>query len=246
MMLTAKRDVGRWSTPSRPARLWAVLGVIVAAVIVVTAVIVVVLADDGADSPLASSNRGSGVSVTDHRDVAPFAGVELAGANTVVIEVGGSLAVAVTGDDNLVDQVTTVVEDGRLVIDNIGSFTTNASMSVAVSTPALDTVELAGAGTMTVDGIADDDFSAELTGDGTLAASGTVDRLATTLAGTGTLDLHNLVATDATAQLQGTGTIRVHATTTLDATLSGTGTIVYRGDPTVTMHDTGTGTVVPE
>jgi hypothetical protein len=240
MMLSAERDVGRWSTPSRPSWVWAALGVIV------TAVIVLVVADDGAESPPASSNRGSGVSVTDHRDVAPFAGIELAGANTVVVEVGGTLSVAVTGDDNLVERVTTVVEDGRLVIDDTGSFTTNANMSVAVSIPALDTVELGGAGTMTVEGIASDDFSAELTGDGTLEASGTVERLTATLAGTGTLDLHNLVASDATARLEGTGTIRVHASSTLDATLSGTGTILYRGDPTVTMHHTGTGTVDPE
>jgi hypothetical protein len=209
-------------------------------------VIVVVVAGDRAESPPASLNRGSGVSVTDHRDVAPFGGVELAGANTVEIEVGAPLSVAVTGDDNLVDRVTTVVEDGRLVIDNTGSFTTDANMSVAVSMPAMDTVELGGTGTITVDGIASDDFSAELTGDGTLTASGTVDRLTATVAGTGTLDLHNLVASDATAQLQGTGTIRVHATSTLDATLSGTGTILYRGDPAVTMHNTGTGTVVSE
>jgi hypothetical protein len=66
------------------------------------------------------------------------------------------------------------------------------------------------------------------------------------LAGAGTLDSHGLVATDANALMQGTGTIRVHATSTLDATLSGTGTILYQGDPTVTIHNTGTGTVVQE
>jgi hypothetical protein len=70
--------------------------------------------------------------------------------------------------------------------------------------------------------------------------------LTAVLAGAGTLDLHGLVAADGSVQLEGTGTIRVHATSTLDATLAGTGTILYRGDPTVTMRHTGTGTVVPE
>jgi hypothetical protein len=189
---------------------------------------------------------GSGVSVTDGRDVAPFTSVELAGANTLVINVGEPRSVVVTGDDNLVDRVTTVVTNGRLVVDNIASFTTKAPMRVAISVPSLASVELNGAGTVTVDGIAGDDFSAELTGDGTLVASGTVRRLVAVLAGTGTLDLHDLVATDGAVQLQGTGTIRAHATAILDATLTGTGTILYRGDPTVTMRNTGTGTVVPE
>ena len=210
------------------------------------AVIVVIATAGRREGPSASSTDGSGVSVTDHREVAPFARVELAGANTVVIHVGAPLSVAVTGDDNLVGRVTTVVRAGRLVIDNTGSFTTKAPMRVAVSVPSLDGVELGGAGTVTVDGVTSADFSAELAGDGTLVVSGTVQRVTAVLAGAGTLDLHDLLATDGTAQLQGTGTIRVHATSTLDATLTGTGTILYRGDPTVTMRNTGTGTVVPE
>jgi hypothetical protein len=218
----------------------------VAGVLVVVAVIVVIATAGHRAGPSASSTGGSGVSVTDHRKVASFTRVDLAGANTVVIHVGGPLSVAVTGDDNLVGRVATVVRAGRLVIDNTGSFTTKAPMHVAVSVPSLDGVELGGAGTVTVDGVTGAAFSAELAGDGTLVVAGTVQRVTAVLAGAGTLDLHDLVATDATSQLPGTGTIRVHATSTLDATLRGTGTILYRGDPTVTMRNTGTGTVAPE
>jgi len=197
-------------------------------------------------TPDSSSTRGSGASVTDHRDVAPFTTVELAGANTVVVHVGAPQSVEVTGDDNLVGRVTTVVRDGRLVIDNHGSFTTSAPMHVTISVPSLDGVELGGAGTVTVDGVTNNDFSAGLPGEGTLVVSGAAERVAAVLAGTGTLDLHELAATNGIAQLLGTGTIRVDATSTLDATLSGSGTILYHGDPTVTMHHTGTGTVAPE
>ena len=240
MALTHQPGVGRWSVPGRRAWLLAVVGVIVAAVIAV-----MVLASRRS-VPSASLTRGSGLSVTDGRDVAPFTSFELAGANTVMIHVGEPLSVAVTGDDNLVGRVTTVVQRDRLVIDNLGSFTTKAPMSLAVSVPSLDGVQLSGAGTVTVDGVATQNFSAELTGDGTLVANGTVQNLTAVLAGAGTLDLHDLIATDGTAQLRGTGTMRVHATSTLDATLTGAGTILYRGNPTVTMHSTGTGTVVPE
>ena len=135
---------------------------------------------------------------------------------------------------------------GRLVIDDSGSFTTNAPMHVAVSVPSLDGVELGGAGTVTIDGVTSADFGADLAGDGTLVVSGAVQQVKAVLSGTGTLDLHDLVATDGTAQLQGTGTIRIHATSVLDAALTGKGTILYRGDPTVTMRNTGTGTVTPE
>jgi hypothetical protein len=241
MALTHQPGVQRRFAPGPSAWPLAVAGVLVVAVVAV----IVAIAGAG-DGPSASSTGGSGLSVTDHRELAPFARVELAGANTVVIHVGTPQSVAVTGDDNLVGRVTTVVRGGSLVIDNTGSFTTKAPMHVAVSVPSLDGVELGGAGTVTVEGVTGDGFSADLAGNGTLAVSGTVQRVRAVLAGAGTLDLHDLVATDATAQLQGTGTIRVHATSTLDATPTGTGTILYRGGPTVTMRSTATGTVVPE
>jgi hypothetical protein len=243
MALTHQRGVRRRFAPG--SRIWplAVAGALAVAV----AAVIVVLATAGArERPSTLSTGGSGVSVSDHREVAPFTEVELAGANTVVIHVGAPLSVAVTGDDNLVGRVTTVVRAGRLVIDNTGSFTTKAPMHVDVSVPALDAMELSGAGTVTVDDVTGSEFRANLAGDGTLVASGTVHGVTAVLAGAGTLDLHDLLAVDATSQLPGTGTIRVHATSTLDATLTGSGTILYRGDPTVTMRNTGTGTVTPE
>jgi hypothetical protein len=219
---------------------------IAAAAVVAVAAMVVIATVGSREAPSSSSTRGSGLSATDRREVAPFTSVQLAGANTVVIHVGVPLSVGVIGDDNLVGRVTTVVRAGRLVIDNTGNFVTKAPMRVAVSVPSLDGVELSGAGTVTVDGVATADFSAELVGNGTLEVSGAVQRLTALLGGAGTLDLHDLAATNSTVQLQGTGTIRVQATSTLDATLTGTGTILYRGEPTVTTHNTGTGTIAPE
>ena len=240
MALAQQPGVRRWRAPGQGTWLVVVAGIL--AVVVIVAVTTGVFR---VERP-ASSTGGSGVSVTDRREVAPFSSVELAGANTVVIHVGAQLSVAVTGDDNLVSRVTTVVRDGQLVIDNAGSFTTKSPMQVAVSVPSLDGVELAGAGTVTVDGVENAAFSAELGGDGTLLAAGTVQLVTAVLAGHGTLDLHDLVATDGTAQLQGTGTIRIHTTSTLDATLTGTGTILYGGDPTVTVRNTGSGVVVQD
>ena len=238
MAVTQQPGVRRRFAPGAAGWLLIVAGALGVAVVVA----IVIAGPRGA--PSTSSAGGSGVSVTDHREVPRFASVELAGANTVVIHVGTPLAVAVIGDDNLVGRVTTMVRDGRLIIDNAGSFTTKAPMHVAVSVPSLDGVELAGAGTVTVDGVRGGDFGAELTGDGTLVVSGTVQRVTGVLAGAGTLDLHDLLARGAKAQLAGTGTIRIHATSTLDTNLSGTGTILYGGDPTVTIRNTGTGMVV--
>ena len=216
------------------------------AVVGALAVVVVLLVADGREGGPGSTTRGSGVPATERREVAPFAAVELAGTNAVAIRVGAPRSVEVTADDNLVGRVTTVVRDGRLVVDDRGSFTTKAAMHVVVSLPSLDHVVLSGDGAVTVHGVAGADFRAELTGDGTLVVTGSAERVLAVLAGDGTLDLRELVAVDAAAELRGTGMLRMHATATLDAALSGTGTIQYRGDPTVTVRNTGTGIVVPE
>jgi hypothetical protein len=214
------------------------LGAIAAVVaIAALAALVNLAADDG------GTMRGSGVEVTDQRELAPFAAIELAGANTVTVRVGPAQAVAVTGDDNLVDNVSTTVRANRLLIDDRGGFDTEAPMSVTVSVPSLDALSLSGMGTVTVVGVTGPEFTADLSGTGTLVVSGSVDRLTATQSGFGTLELGGLAARDVIARLEGTGDVNVQATSTLDATLTGTGSIVYSGSPSVTRHNTGVGSV---
>ena len=209
----------------------------VVAIAVVGALVNLAADDDG------GSTRGSGVEVTDQRELAPFAAVELAGANNVTVRVGPDQAVAVAGDDNLVDNVTTTVRAKRLVIDDRGGFDTEAPMSVTISVPSLDALSLSGMGTVTVVGVTGPELTADLSGTGTLAVSGSVDRLTATQSGFGTLELGGLAASDVIARLEGTGDVNVQATSTLDATLTGTGSIVYSGSPSVTTHNTGVGSV---
>ena len=225
----------------RPVR-WFRFGLI--GVVAVAAVVAIFVIVEAAVRNAGDSTRGSGVAVTEYRQLAPFGTVELAGTNTVIVHVGGAQAVAVTADDNLVHQVSTTVQSGNLVIADHGSFTTKTPMTVTVSVPSLNGVTLSGDGTMSVDGVTANDFVATLSGTGTLTASGATDRLTAMLAADGTIQLQDLPARDVTARLDGTGTINVHATSTLDATLTGTGSIVYTGSPSVTTHNTGTGTII--
>lgn len=183
--------------------------------------------------------------VTERREVAAFSTVELAGTNDVRVRVGTERSVTVTAEERVVDHVTTIVRGGRLVIGDVGSFTSTRGMNVAVSVPSLDAVRVSGTGAVTVEGVQADEFVAELSGagTGTLRVSGAAPRLTAVLAGTGTVALHDLDADHVVARLGGTGTISVSAASTLDATLTGDGSIVYRGSPSVTSHITGTGSV---
>ena len=62
------------------------------------------------------AGTGSGVAATQVRSVRPFTGVDLAGDNNVIVQVGTRQSVIVHADSNLLGRVTTRVRSGRLVI----------------------------------------------------------------------------------------------------------------------------------
>ena len=192
-----------------------------------------------------SSTSGSGVPATETREVAAFDGVELAGGNNVVIDVGGKQSVVVKADDNLLDHVTTKVQADTLVIGNTpGSMTTKAPMSVVVTVPTLSKVTLAGGGNIVVNGIRTERLTVSLAGSGNLTGRGTAGSLGVTLSGSGNAWFTSLVADKVDAVLSGSGNIFVNASKSLDASVPGSGTIVYAGHPQdVTKSVTGSGTI---
>jgi hypothetical protein len=219
--------------------------IMLAALVALAGSVVVLLARHDSDSSSPSgSSRGSGVAAAQTRNVPAFTSVDLAGANNVVIHVGGEQKVVVRADDNLLGRVTTGVRDGRLVIGSTGSFSARSPMRVDIAVPSLDSVTLSGSGVVIVDGLHATTFTVEVPGSGVLRVSGTADRLDATLGGSGDVDLQGLVAHDATAVVAGSGRVQVHASRSLDATVSGVGAIYYSGNPSkVAQSITGTGSI---
>lgn len=198
------------------------------------------------DSSSATGVEGSGVAATETRDLPPFSSVELAGSNIVTIGVGEQQSVVVRADSNLVDRVTTTVQDGSLVIGNIpGSYTTRSPMSVTISVPSLDALTLTGSGVVTVTEIEASSLSVRLPGSGVLRAGGTATELDVILGGSGDAQLEQLIAGDVRAEVSGSGRIVLTATKSLDASVSGSGAIMYGGSPQeVTKSITGSGAIV--
>jgi hypothetical protein len=175
--------------------------------------------------------RGSGVPVSETREVAAFSGVTLGGAAEVIVDVGGERRVVVHADDNLLPIITTEVEGGMLVVSQTEPIDTAMTPRVEVTTPSLDILRLTGAGNLTLEGHDLERLDVSLTGAGMLRGSGSVERLDLILSGAGDIELDRLVATDVSAMLSGAGNIVVHATRSLDAEVTGVGTISYTGDP---------------
>ena len=228
--------------PHRHQLVW-IVG-LVALVLVGIGVALLVMFDVFGSSSTSTAIQGSGIAATQTREVPDFSGVDLAGTNNVTIQVGGEQSVVVHADNNLLDNVTTEVQAGTLVIANTDSFTTKSPMSVEITVPTLETLDLSGSGNIAADDIRASGLTVTLSGSGTLRASGTADRLVVTLDGSGDAQLEQLVAQDAIAVVNGSGRIVVNATNSLEASLPGTGAILYSGNPAhVTTTVTGTGAI---
>jgi hypothetical protein len=221
------------------------IAILIAAVLVLaTTGIVVLLIHSGSSS--GPGVQGSGVAATQTRSVASFSSLNLAGSNDVTVTIGGPQSVVVHADSNLINNVTTQVVAGTLVIGDTGSFTTRAPMSVDVSVPSLTAVNLSGSGRIYVTGISASQLTVTVSGSGLLSATGTATQLDATVTGSGLGQLSQLVARDAHAVVTGSGLIQVTATTSVDATVSGSGAITYSGNPPqVTTNITGTGSISP-
>jgi hypothetical protein len=195
-------------------------------------------------SSTSSTEQGSGTAATQVRQLPPFSAVELTGSNVVTVDVGGRQSVVVHADSNLLDNITTSVTNGRLLVGNRGSFATKSPTSVAVTVPTLSAVTLSGSGVVAVETIRGQSLTLALPGSGVLRAGGSVGRLDVTLAGSGDAQLGDLAAQQVHAVVSGSGRIVVNPTSALDASVSGSGVIVYLGSPThLTTSVTGSGAI---
>jgi hypothetical protein len=232
------------SPGTRRARLGKELALAATGAVLLIAIVLLFVELRGSSTP---AGTGSGVGATQTRALAPFTGVTLAGANNIVVRVGGKQSVVVHADDNLLARVTTRVRSGTLVIDTTpGMLNAKSPMFVTVSAPSLDSLRLQGSGNVSATGIDSRGLTVALTGAGNIDAAGNAAKLEVTMSGQGNALLRRVMARDAKATLSGDGTIMLTATQRLAARLSGSGTILYGGNPAhVTQTVTGSGTISP-
>ena len=177
--------------------------------------------------------EGSGVEASETRELGSFTKISLSGEATVEVTIGDPQSVIVRTDDNLLADVETEVNADTLEVSepSLTDLDPTAGMVVEVTVPELGEVEVSGSGDLSVTGVEGELFRAEVSGAGTVEASGEVEQVEAEVSGAGDVQLSQLIAQDATADVSGAGNIHVHATESLQADVSGAGDIIYSGDP---------------
>lgn len=214
--------------------------------------------------------QGSGKSATESRQVSDFEAISINGSFRLEVRQGTKEAVTVTGDDNLLPLIETLVEQGsngrtliirskrgesyrtrtemKITVDvvklvAIGSSGSGDVLVEALKTPSFK-LSISGSGDATMRSLETDSMQLTIAGSGDVRAAGNAKKLRISIAGSGDAAMADLVADDVSISIAGSGDASVTANKSLTASVAGSGDVRYRGAPTeLKTSVAGSGTV---
>jgi len=214
------------------------------------------------------SVRGSGVVVSQARQVADFNSIEINFPAEVTVQQGTSTSVKVEAEDNLLPQLATRVSGDTLYIEisqpdwnkrvnptRPVKITMQVKDLQKVDLPSAGTlqvekfqanhleVSISGAGTINLSDLTARSLTVTLSGAGNIAGSGSVDSLNLDISGFGGFQGGDLASQTADINISGAGSATVWAKSNLSVDISGTGSVIYYGSPSVTRQVSGLGSV---
>jgi hypothetical protein len=175
--------------------------------------------------------RGNGKLKDETRKIMEFNRIDAGGAFTIIIKVGQSPSVKITGEENLLSYIRTNVRGNTLVIDTKKSISPRKEIVIHITTPKLESIDASGANNVIADGISAEEFEVSLSGAGTIDIKGESLKLKAEISGAGTIDAKDLKAEDVKISVSGAANAEVYASKSINATVSGVGSINYYGDP---------------
>ncbi len=208
--------------------------------------------------------RASTTIISETRDVKDFTGVVCNVMADVSLMQDAEFYFKVTGPDNVIELTTTTVQNNLLIIGTNECFNGNANLSIEISAPDINFINLSGLGTIeTVGNINTDIVQVELYGIGEIDADFQADSLYTTISGTGvvnyggevyrhivsssgifTLNSYPMITNHTFLSITGVGDSYVNAQESLTVIISGEGNVYYKGDPVIQSQIEGSGEII--
>ena len=197
-----------------------------------------------------------------NRSVSGFNSIASSGPFDVHVNINGTESVKVNASSDIIDQIETVVEDGKLNIrfkhhsnwhyDNVGR------IDIYVTAKSISALTNAGSGSIKVEGaVTGDNVNITLSGSGSISSSVKSGGLHATISGSGSIQLNGnasdsrvtisgsgelngkeLKTESASVVITGSGNAHLTAEKTISAHIVGSGNVVYSGSATVTESKT--------
>ncbi|HEY7033878.1 MAG TPA: head GIN domain-containing protein [Thermomicrobiales bacterium] len=211
--------------------------------------------------------QGSGIVVSEPREVAGFTDIDLSGTGSLHLTQGETETLTVRTDDNILPLIQTEVRDGtlRIWIDGRGHphGIGPTQLSYEVGVKSLAAITVSGAAQIETGSLVGDDLrlnvsgSAQVslveltatslhvdsTGGSSFAVAGTVDQQAITINGAGEYQAKGLASRSAIVEVNGAGHAAVRVGEELNVTVNGAGVVEYLGNPKVQQQVQGVGVV---
>lgn len=208
----------------------------------------------------------SDVNMSENRAVSSFNAINFSTWGKVNVIQGDQESLNISGPDNLVPEIETMVQNGTLIIKNRSNFTINplnsqnplvftivvkelTSLDVSgagdvqvesLSTSSL-TIDMSGAGKITQNQLATDNLRVDLSGVGSIIITGEAKKATIVLSGVGSVDSPDLKITTADIKVSGMGGATLWVTDQLNGEISGAGSVSYYGNPQLQTNTSGVG-----
>ena len=190
--------------------------------------------------------RGNGVITTENRSTADFSTLDASGAYKIAWSPGAP-ALSITCDQNLLNEVTASVVDGKLRIRTRERMRPTHGIKIVISSQTLSGARLRGAMDFKASKLSAPNFFIESDGASDVILDGTADSLTARLRGAGDLNAESLQAKSVELSLMGAADAKVNATESLSVSIKGAGDVRYGGNPkTIKKSVAGAGSVRPK
>jgi len=180
-----------------------------------------------------SNIKGSGIAKTEIRTLGSFNVLDVEYAGAIEVRSQGQESLTISGDDNIVQFITTEVKNGTLYIRDPEGYSPQQKLQIIVSTPDVKRFVFDGVGEANLSNIKNDRLEIVVRGVGSLITSGETKELDITLSGVGSVDAKNLRAVNAKVNSNAIGSVDLYVTGQLDINSSGIGEINYYGNPKI-------------
>jgi hypothetical protein len=182
---------------------------------------------------------GAGPAQRETRDVDAFTRVEVGNGIGLTLHVGGSQAVELVAQENILGLITTTVEDGVLRISATDSFTTSTGVTVIATVQALKGLSASGGSQAQIDGLTGDALDIDLTGGARLMATGQATDVTLSASAGAAADLGALAADTMDVDLSGGATVALNVSDRLTGSASGGAVATVAGLASVEVETSG-------
>ncbi len=207
--------------------------------------------------------KGSGIIVTEERDLDNYSSIDLRMAGNVKVSADNRFKLMVSADDNIIREINTSTSNGTLIISGNKNFR-NATIDIHISLPSAEKISVNSSGNIMLDDFfPGKEMHFRIGGSGTITAKVDSEKVQSTIAGSGSLDLSGK-AYQHKIEISGSGTINSYELNTsvshvnvkgsgnsfisveerLEVKNNGSGNVYYRGKPRIDSVMMGSGKII--